>query len=160
MKCVKPLSPDDIKQLTALLKTSTTFRMRQRAPAILLSAKRYQIDTLADIFDGDRDTMSHWMNNWECAGIGGLSEQATPGRPPKMSGQEAEPALKRILELPQPVTAAIPKIAVQLGKQGRRDWGQRVLKKKPISGKEVVTPAVPNAKQPLESPSFRTPTKT
>jgi transposase len=130
MKFVKPLSQDDINQLKALLKTSTTFRIRQRAHAILLSAKRYPIDTLADIFDVDRDTMSQWINNWECSGIVGLSDHAKPGRPPTMSAQEEEQALKIILEMPQQVKAAIPKIAVQLGKQVSRDWVKRLLKKR------------------------------
>jgi hypothetical protein len=72
MKFVKPLSQDEFNQLTELIKTSTIFRMRQRAHAILLSAKRYKIDTLADIFAVDRDTVSQWIKNWECSGMGGL----------------------------------------------------------------------------------------
>ena len=130
MKFVKPLSQDDINQLKELIKTSTTFRMRQRAHAILLRAKRYKIDTLADIFDVDRDTMCQWMNNWECSGIVGLADHAKPGRPPKMSVQEEEQALKIILESPQQIKAAIPKIDAQLGKKMSRDWVKRLLKKR------------------------------
>jgi transposase len=126
MKFVKPLAQDDINQLKELIKTSTSFRIRQRAHAILLSAKRYKLDTLADIFDVDRDTMSPWITNWECSGIVGLSDHAKSGRPPKMSEQEAEQALKIILASPQQVKAAIPKISAQLGKEVSRDWIKRV----------------------------------
>jgi transposase len=126
MKFVKPLSQDVIKQLKELLKTSTTFRIRQRAHAILLSAKRYKIDMLADIFDVDRDTMSQWMKNWAGSGIVSLSDHTKPGRPPKMAAQEAEQALKIILESPQQIKAAIPKIDAQLGKKMRRDWVKRL----------------------------------
>jgi transposase len=129
MKFVKPLSPDDITQLKALSKTSTTFRMRQRAHAMLLSAQGYKIDLLADIFDVERDTMRPWMNNWEGSGIVGLSAHATPGRPPKMSAQEEEHACKIILESPQPLKVAIPQIEAQLGKKISRDGVTRLVKK-------------------------------
>ena len=130
MKFVKSLSQDDIKQLKERIKTSTTFRVRQRAHAILLSAKGYKIDMLADIFDVDRDTMSQWIKHWECAGIGGLSDHAKPGRPPKMSAQEEEHACKIMLESPQQIKGAIPKIEAQLGKKISRDWVKRLLKKR------------------------------
>jgi transposase len=155
MKFVKPLSQEDINQLKELIKTSTTFRIRQRAHAILLSAKRYRIDMLADIFDVDRDTMSQWINNWECSGIVGLSDHTKPGRPPKMSAQEEEQALKIILESPQQIKAAIPKIDAQLGKKMSRDWVKRLLKKRNISGSESVNPFVPNAKKTMVHAPFR-----
>jgi transposase len=129
--------------------------MRQRAHAILLSAKRYTLDTLADIFAVDRDTMSQWITNWECAGIGGLSDHAKPGRPPNMSEQEAEQALKLILESPQHVKAAIPKISAQLGKEVSRDWIKRLLKKSNIAGKGSANPAVLSAQKMIVSKSFR-----
>jgi Homeodomain-like domain len=65
MKFVKPLSQDDINQLKGLIKASTTFRIRQRAHTVLLSAKRYKVDTFADIFDVGRDTIRQWIKNWE-----------------------------------------------------------------------------------------------
>jgi transposase len=130
MKFVKPLSQDDTNQLKTLIKTSPTFRIRQRAHAILLSAKGYKINTLADIFDVDRDTISQWIKNWGCVGIVGLADHTKPGRPPKMSAHEEEQALKIILESPQQVKAAIPKIDMQLGKKVSRDWVKRLLKKR------------------------------
>ena len=39
-----------------------THRVRQRAQAILLSARGYKIDQLADIFECDRDTISQWLD--------------------------------------------------------------------------------------------------
>jgi hypothetical protein len=43
---------------------------------------------------------------------------------------EEEQALKIILESPQHVKAAIPKIDRQLGKKVSRDWVKRLLKKR------------------------------
>jgi hypothetical protein len=45
-----------------------------------------------------------------------------------MSAQEEEQALKIILESPQQIKVAIPKIDAQLGKKISRDWIKRLLK--------------------------------
>jgi transposase len=110
---------------------------------------------LADIFDVDRDTMSQWIKNGACSGIVGLSDHTKPGRPPKMSAQEEEQALKIILESPQQIKAAIPKIDAQLGKKISRDWVKRLLKKRNISGSESGNPCVPNAKKTMVQAPFR-----
>jgi transposase len=117
--------------------------------------KKYKIDTLADIFDLDRDTISQWIKNWECSGMLGLSDHAKSGRPPKMSCQEADQAHKIILESPQQVKAAIPKIYEQLGKEVSRDWIKRLLKKSDTSGKESANRSVHNVQRPMVSKPFR-----
>jgi hypothetical protein len=66
------------------------------------------------------------MKNWEYSGIAGLSGQEKPGSPPKMSKQEADQAFQIILESPQQVKAARPKIAEQLGKEVSRDGIKRL----------------------------------
>jgi transposase len=154
MKFVTCLSQDEVSQLKKLMKQSAVFRIRQRAHAILLSAKRYKIDTLADIFDVDRDTISQWITHWESAGIAGLADREKPGRTPKFSCQEEEQALKIILESPQQIKAAIPEIHKQLGKEVSRDWIKRLLKKRLIFGKEYDIPAVHNAKKTRVSTPF------
>jgi transposase len=159
VKFVTSLAPDEATQLKELMKQSTIFRLRQRAHAILLSARGYKIDTLADIFDVDRDTISQWITHWESSGLAGLSDRTKPGRTPKLSSQEEEQALKIILEVPQQVKSAIPKIHEQLGKEVSRDWIKRLLKKRHISGKESATPAVRNAKRTMGSTPFAKPSK-
>jgi transposase len=145
MKFVTPLSQEEIKQLQALMKQSTIFRIHQRAHAILLSAKGYKINLLADIFAVDRDTISQWLTQWESAKIAGLADRDKPGRPPKLSPQEEEQAFKLILEVPQQVKTAIPKIYKQFGKEVSHDWIKRLLKKRPISGKESANPVAHSA---------------
>jgi transposase len=39
-----------------------TARQRQRAHAVLLSARGYKLDQLADILRADRDTISGWLD--------------------------------------------------------------------------------------------------
>jgi hypothetical protein len=72
-----------------------------------------------------------------------------------MSGQEAEQALKIILDSPQQVKAAIPKIYEQLGKEVSCDWIKRLLKKSNVSGKESANPSVLSAQRTMVHKSFR-----
>lgn len=83
MKFVKKLKKQEEKQLKEILKTSSDHKKRQRAHAILLSARKHKIDMIAQIFDVDRDTVSEWINRWETIGIVGLSDAPRSGRPPK-----------------------------------------------------------------------------
>ncbi len=59
------LTTQQTQQLTQLYKTSQDHRERQRAHALLLSQRSYTIPDLADLFEVDRDTISHWMDRWQ-----------------------------------------------------------------------------------------------
>lgn len=59
------LTSEQSQQLTQLYKTSTDYRERQRAHALLLSQRNYTIPDLADLFEVDRDTVSRWMDRWQ-----------------------------------------------------------------------------------------------
>jgi len=58
MRFIEELTVEETAHLKRLWKTGSTPRLRQRAHAILLSAKGYKIDTLADIFETGRDAIS------------------------------------------------------------------------------------------------------
>ena len=81
MKFVYSLSKDEEKKLNKLIRSSSTHRTRQRAHAIMLSAKKYPIDSIAVIFDVHRDTVSRWIDVWVEKGIHGLFDAPKPGRP-------------------------------------------------------------------------------
>ena len=65
MRFIDNLSQDEKMSLEHLLRSSTDYRVRQRSQAILLSAKGYTIKQLTNIFEVDRDTISHWFKHWE-----------------------------------------------------------------------------------------------
>ena len=107
MKFVRELAIEQQQQLQSLVKTSSTFRVRQRAHAILLSSRGYTIEALADIFSAHRNTISEWIDAWHDAGIDSLEDAPRSGRPPLL-GPEGEQALLDELEInPRSVTQAI-----------------------------------------------------
>lgn len=69
------------RKLSYLLKNSPKFRIRQRAHAILLYAKKYDVDNLAGIFDVHRDTINRWLLMWDQKGVLGLYDIPRSGRP-------------------------------------------------------------------------------
>lgn len=61
MKFVPPLTNSDKIALETLHHDGKTHRVRQRAQAVLLSARAYSIAQIADILCADRDTISGWL---------------------------------------------------------------------------------------------------
>jgi len=107
MKFVRDLTLEQQQELQALVKSSPTFRVRQRAHAILLSARGYAIDALADIFSAHRNTISEWIDAWEDSGVDSLEDAPRSGRPPLL-GPDGEKVLLDALEInPRSVTQAI-----------------------------------------------------
>ena len=58
MKFIPTLTEADQIALEAVHHKAKTHRQRQRAHAVLLSAKGFTLEQLADIFSVDRDTVS------------------------------------------------------------------------------------------------------
>ncbi len=69
------------RKLSYLIRNSPKFRIRQRAHAILLYSKNYDIDNLAGIFDVHRDTINRWLVMWDQKGVLGLYDIPRSGRP-------------------------------------------------------------------------------
>ena len=84
------VSDGEAAELREYLRMGSTLRVRQRAHALLLSAKGYQLDALADIFEVDRDTVSAWIEAWTATGFAALEDAPRSGRPPRLdAGQRA-----------------------------------------------------------------------
>ena len=62
MKFIPALTEANQTALEAVYHQAKTHRQRQRAHAVLLSAKGFTLEQLADIFSVDRDTVSGWLN--------------------------------------------------------------------------------------------------
>lgn len=115
MKFVPPLTAADQQSLEHLYRQGNTHKQRQRAQAVLLSARGYNLDQLAHILSADRDTISRWLDQWQARGQEGLADAPRSGRPPKLDAA-VEAALRDILEQPSPNLKAV--IAAELEKRG------------------------------------------
>lgn len=73
---------DEDRSLLELLKSrGSSERVRDRAHALLLSDKGYDINSLSDVFSVGRDTISSWISRWVTEGRKGLLDKDKPGRP-------------------------------------------------------------------------------
>jgi transposase len=80
-KFVKELTDQQHTRLQEIYKTDAQWRTRQRAQAILLSARSYSVNQLADLFEIDRDRISQWLDWWDEYEFDGLADDPRSGRP-------------------------------------------------------------------------------
>src|SRR5262245_14009161 len=58
-------------------------RVSQRAHMVLLSARGYTVEQIAEIFGLGEDVVRKWLHRYERHGPHGLDDRRRPGRPPK-----------------------------------------------------------------------------
>lgn len=134
MKFIKPLSEAEKQTLEEARKNHPHFRIRNRAQALLLNARGYQIAQLQSIFEVGRDTVSAWLNGWEMAGITGIFDGARSGRPAIFSLDEQHQFKTYVDENPHQLKAAASRLRDETGKEASLFTFKRVLKKTATSG--------------------------
>jgi transposase len=103
MRYVAALEEEEKAELRRLHREAPTHRQRQRAHALLLSARGYCVEELAEIFESDRDAVARWLDHWEGRTAGrklleALSDAPKSGRPPKLSAEDRQDLLARARE--------------------------------------------------------------
>lgn len=93
-KFVKPLTETQQLRLKEIHKTDSSARVRMRAHVVLLSARRYSIDQLADIYEQDRDRVSLWLDWWGQYEFEGLADDPRSGRPAILGAAESKKSLR------------------------------------------------------------------
>ena len=122
--------PDEIRQqLEDLYRHHASFALRQRAHAILLSAKGFTIPQLHEIFAVDRDTISAWITRFEPFGIDGWHEAPRSGRPPIYTEDEVRPLQTLIDAEPRQIKPAPAHLEQATGEASSTATLQRALKK-------------------------------
>jgi transposase len=107
MRSIPLLTETDREQLTALFKYHKSHNVRRRAHSILLSADGFTIGEIVRIYQIHRDTVRTTFDRWEKKGLDGLFDGAKSGRPPKLSPDEAEEAIKLLKEDPRSIKNAL-----------------------------------------------------
>lgn len=92
-KFVKPLTEAQQERLKEIHKTDPAHRTRMRAHVVLLSARGYSVDQLADIYQQDRDRVSLWLDWWSEFEYDGLADDPKSGRPAKLADLASKKSL-------------------------------------------------------------------
>ena len=74
MRYVRQITQDQVDYLRDVSRRSRNYRERERAKAILLSYKGYNVTVLSDIFEVSRGTITNWLDAWEERGLAGLKD--------------------------------------------------------------------------------------
>jgi len=120
MKFVSALTDTDKEALIHLRSDGPTHRQRQRAQAVLLSAKGYTLEQIADVTDAGRNTVSGWLDAWQEQGLDGLADAPKCGCRRKINAAlEAE--LLDLLQNPTPDLKAV--VQAHLKKKQSRSPG-------------------------------------
>ena len=79
---IGPLT-DDQRQALERVRRRAVGRVSQRAHMVLLSARGYTVEQIAEIFGVGEDVVRKWLHRYERQGPAGLDDRPRPGRPPK-----------------------------------------------------------------------------
>jgi transposase len=129
LRFVQSISEEVKEQLREMYVTHPNFRVRQRAHAILLSSKGYPIAKLQDIFDVDRDTVSIWLDRFECQGIIGLENIPRSGRTPIYTDEDITLFKELIDKEPRQIKKAQAILQQTTNKTSCTETLKRALKK-------------------------------
>ena len=127
-KFVSSLKKKQRKKLAKLIKNDPSARVRMRAHAILLSAQGWSIDTIAEIYQVRRQTVSSWIDYWEQSGVNGLRDNPKSGSPPKLTTREKKIAEDLLIKSPQSPKTVLAKLMEKIGKQISRSTLKRIAK--------------------------------
>ncbi len=136
-KFVKPLSETQQQRLKEIQKNDPAHRTRMRAHAVLLSARGYTLDQIADIYQQDRDRVSLWLDWWQESGYDGLADDPKSGRPAILADEGSKKAFEIVAQTPRSLKNACQQIEKELKKSLSRDTLKRALKAAGYTWKRV-----------------------
>jgi transposase len=151
LKRVQNLSEEIQQSLEDVYRHDARFVVRQRAHAILLSAKGYTITQLQEIFAVDRDTVSAWITRFERFGMTGLQDLPRSGRPPIYTDDEVLQLQALIEQEPRQLKRAQARLEQATGKTACTVTLRRALKKTAL----FLAPLPSFPEKPARSPRVR-----
>ena len=134
LKFVRLLSEAEQQELQETYQNHSSFKVRQRAQAILLSHQGYTINQLQAIFQINRDYISLWIDRYNRQGIQGLEDSPRSGRPVINTADEIEIFKAKIQEEPRQIKQAQAFLEAQTNKKSCLETLKRTLKKTTIPG--------------------------
>ncbi len=120
MKFVSALSDAQRTSLEQVYRQGSAHRLRQRAQAVLLSAKGFTLEQLAAMWEVHPETVSGWLDRRQEHGLDGLADAPKPGRRRKIDAA-LEADLLDLLQHPTPDLKAV--VQAHLKKKTERSAG-------------------------------------
>lgn len=96
MRKVAELSCPEIATLQNMMKYHPLTWSRIRANAIILSHENVPLQTIAQINNVCRQTVSIWLNSWEEKGLVGLIDRPGRGRKKTLSQEQEQTVIKNV----------------------------------------------------------------
>lgn len=83
---LRPQTPEQIKGLDELYRTTKDVRLRSRAQMILLAAEKgWRASVISEVVRCDENTVRLWLKRYVAEGIEGLKDDPRPGIKPKIT---------------------------------------------------------------------------
>jgi transposase len=134
---IKSLSEEQQRSLNQIVRNHSSHRTRTRAHAILLSARRYSINQIADIFAVDRETVTSWIVRWEESDTDGLDDDPKSGRPPTLSDEEEKQAIEIVKDEPRSIKQQLLVVIARFSKQLSLETLRNVCKRHALSWRRI-----------------------
>ena len=132
MKFAQPI-PEAVRvTLQEMYMNHPTFRCRQRAQAILLSARGFTMAELWSILDVRREAISEWIDRWESEGLLGLYDRPRSGRPSIYQVADIDLLKTLVDEEPRQIKTVQSQLADMTQKKASINTLKRLLKKLPV----------------------------
>lgn len=112
---VQKLTNEEKFTLEELHKWHPRHLPRKRAHAILLSHQAYSVSSIGDIYGACRQTVTHWLSQWEKNGICGLFDSPGRGRPRKINQVQREAIVEKVKASPRSLKKIVADIAREMG---------------------------------------------
>ncbi len=119
------------------MRNHSSHRTRTRAHAILLSARRYSINQIADIFAVDRETVTSWLLRWEESDTDGRDFDPKSGRPPTLSDEEEKQAIEIVKEEPRSIKQQLLSVMTKFGKKLSLETLRNLCKRRGLSWRRI-----------------------
>lgn len=129
MKFVTPLTEAERLTLLQARDQGPTAAVRRRAQAVELSSRGYRLNTIAELLEMHRETVSRWLDLWARQGLRGLYDLPRCGRPPVFTPHQAEQVRAEVEQSPRQLQQVQARLQERLGKTASRQTLRRVLKK-------------------------------
>jgi transposase len=129
MKYVAPLRDDEIQTLHDLHRYHPSRRARMRAHSLLLSHQGYSIPHSARFYQGDRRSVSPWIDRWQTRGVVGFYDQPSSGRRPLLNDAEQHKVYAYLQHYPKDLKKVVQALEQETTKHVSTKTIKRLIKK-------------------------------